>query len=93
MYKLRKYHGDKVQSLTYEKDRNAASVGIIGVGEYEFGSLANEKYTVTSGKIDLWNEKSQHWDAFIPFQTFIIPVSSNFKIKADEISTYLCVYS
>ena len=92
MYKLRKYHGDRVQSLTYEKDRKAASVGIMAVGNYEFGALANEHYTVTSGRIFLWNEKNEKWDPFVPFETFMIPVNTNFKLKIEEISTFLCVY-
>jgi len=51
MFKLRKYHGDRVESLTYEKDNQAASVGIMDVGEYEFGAVDKETTTVTSGKI------------------------------------------
>ncbi len=92
MYKLRKYHGNRVQSLTYEKDRMSASVGIMEDGLYEFGSLAKETYTVTSGKISLWNDKWERWDSYIPFSSFLVCENSNFKLKVEGISTYLCVY-
>jgi uncharacterized protein YaiE (UPF0345 family) len=92
MYKLRKYHGNRVQSLTYEKDRNSASVGIMEEGQYEFGSLARETYTVTSGKISLWNNKTERWNSYVPFSSFLVPENENYKLKVDEISTYLCVY-
>ena len=49
MYELKKYFGDRVQSLTYDNDQLAFSVGIISPGEYQFGAIKKEIYTVTSG--------------------------------------------
>ena len=42
MFQLRKYHGDRVQSLTYDDGKKAFSVGIISPGEYEFGAIKKE---------------------------------------------------
>ncbi len=92
MYKLRKYHADRVQSLTYEKDGKSASVGILEVGEYEFGAIVDERYTVTSGKINVWNENSNDWVGYKSGETFEISNHSTFKLKVDEISTYICFY-
>jgi len=92
MFKLRKYHGDRVQSLTYEKDNQAASVGIMDVGEYEFGAVDKETTTVTSGKIWVRVGDSDEWVPYEKGETFVVPAHRNFKMKVDEISTYLCFY-
>ena len=92
MYKLRKYHGDRVQSLTYEKEGKSASVGILEVGEYEFGAIGVEHYTVTSGKIYVWNDNSNDWVGYKTGESFEISDRTNFKLKVDEISTYICFY-
>mgnify|MGYP000448038552 CR=1 FL=1 len=92
MYTLRKYHDDKVQSLTYEKGGVSASVGIMDVGEYEFGAMEKETTTVTSGRILVMLSGDKEWKVYKPFKTFIIPGHTNFRLKVDEISTYLCYY-
>lgn len=92
MYKLRKYHDDKVQSLTYEKEGVAASVGIMDTGEYEFGAVQKETTTVTSGMIALKLSGAAEWKEYKPFESFVVPAHTDFRIKVDKISTYLCFY-
>ena len=92
MYELKKYHGDRVQSLTYDNDQVAFSVGIISPGEYQFGAMKKEIYTVTSGKIDAWTEESDQWNSFTAGETFTIPYRKNYKLKVTAISSYVCFY-
>ena len=92
MFQLRKYHGDRVQSLTYEDDHEAFSVGIITPGEYEFGAIKKEITTVTSGRMKVWIEGKDEWFAFHKDETFIVPEHKNFKFKVDEICSYICFY-
>lgn len=92
MFKLRKYHDDKVQSLTYEKEGVSASVGIMDEGEYEFGAVQKETTTVTSGQISLKLPGDNEWKEYKPFETFVVPEHTDFKLKVDGISTYLCFY-
>ncbi len=91
MYQLRKYHGDRVQSLTYDDGKLAFSVGIISPGEYEFGSMKKEIFTVTHGKIAAWYEGDQ-WITAHKGDGFEIPSHKNFKLKVEEVSAYICYY-
>lgn len=92
MYQLRKYHGNRVQSLTYNDDNQSFSVGIIAPGEYEFGAIKKEVTTVTLGKIDVWVEGKGDWKSCSKGETFEIPEHKNFKFKVDKISSYICIY-
>ena len=92
MYQLRKYHGDRVQSLTYADDKQEFSVGIIAPGEYEFGAIKKEITTVTSGEISVLIEGNDRWMTYNKFETFEIPSHANFKFKVSEVSTYICYY-
>jgi uncharacterized protein YaiE (UPF0345 family) len=92
MYKLRKYHGDRVQSLTFEKDGRAGSVGIMDAGEYEFGAVEKETFTVCDGEIMVKVGKETEWKHYNKGETFVIPEHTDFKLKTGDISTYYCVY-
>jgi hypothetical protein len=92
MYELKKYHGDKVMSLTYEDESNSFSVGIIAPGEYEFGAIRKEIFTVTHGRISAWHEDADGWSTFGKDEQFTIPGQRNFKLKVDGISAYICHY-
>jgi uncharacterized protein YaiE (UPF0345 family) len=92
MYKLRKYHGDRVQSLTYEKDGRAGSVGIMDAGEYEFGAVDRETITVCGGEIMVKTGDESEWRSYKKGETFVIPAHTNFKMKTTDISTYYCIY-
>ena len=92
MFHLRKYHGERVQSLTYDDGKRAFSVGIISPGEYEFGAIKREITTVTSGKISAWVEGNDQWQDYSAFQEFTIPEHKNFRYKVSETSSYICFY-
>lgn len=93
MYELRKYHGDKVMSLTYEGENQEFSVGIIACGEYQFGALKQEIFTVTHGMISVWIEgQEEEWIDFNLGDSFIVRDHKNFKLKVETISAYICFY-
>ena len=91
MIKLKKYHGERVQSLMYNGQKSL-SVGIMIPGEYEFGSMNKEITTVTSGKIEVWVEGSKEWHTYLQDEKFTIPEHKNFKFRTDEVSSFLCFY-
>ena len=92
MFELRKYHGDKVMSLTYDDAEQSFSVGIIAPGEYQFGALKKEVFTVTSGKIGFWVEDAEGWTTCNVGENFIVPEQKNFKLTVIETSSYICFY-
>jgi uncharacterized protein YaiE (UPF0345 family) len=92
MYKLKKYHGDLVQSLEFEIKGKQASIGIVGVGEFDFGTINAETIKVTNGCISVWHEENNRWIEVNANEEFRIPAQANYKLKAKEISTYICFY-
>jgi len=92
MYQLRKYYGDKVQSLTYDNGELAFSVGIISPGEYEFGSIKKEVFKVIHGNISFWFDGEDDWKAAAEEEKFEVPGHKNFKLKTNEVSAYICYY-
>ena len=92
MFKLRKYHGNRVQSLTYEQNGEAASVGIMSPGEYNFGAVDKETTTVCSGEIAVKVGKENEWKTYKKGETFVVPSQTNFKMKVTGMSTYFCKY-
>ncbi len=92
MFQLRKYHGERVQSLTFDDGKKAFSVGIISPGEYEFGAIKKEITTVTSGKISVSVEGDEQWKDYSAFREFTIPRHRNFRYKVSETSSYICFY-
>ena len=92
MYELKKYHGDKVMSLTYEDEKQSFSVGILSPGEYQFGAIRKEIFTVTSGVIIANVGKSEIWATHEKNDEFTVPAQKNFKLRVDEVSTYICYY-
>ncbi len=92
MFKLRKYHGNRVQSLTYEENGEAASVGIMSPGEYEFGAIEKETTTVCSGEIAVKVEDETGWQTYKQGETFVVPPHASFRMKVSGVSTYFCKY-
>ena len=92
MYELKKYHGDRVMSLTYEDESKSFSVGILSPGEYQFGAMKKEIFTVTSGTIRVNVEGAETWTSHSKNETFSVPVQKNFKLSVDDVSTYICFY-
>lgn len=79
-------------SLTYEDESNSFSVGIIAPGEYQFGAIKREIFTVTHGQISSSVEDEKEWTAHGVNDQFIIPDHKNFKLKVKSISSYICHY-
>ncbi|MFC2169385.1 pyrimidine/purine nucleoside phosphorylase [Acidobacteriota bacterium] len=92
MYKVNEYYDGKIKSLSFEMPDGPASVGVIAIGEYEFGTSTKEFLTVTSGKLIIKEEESPEWIEYGPNETFVIDANKKFYIKAEEITSYLCLY-
>ncbi len=92
MYKIREYHDSKVMSLTNDDEDVAFSIGIVSQGEFEFGAITKERYIVTSGEIEFWEEDEHHWRLIREGKEFEVVDHKNFKMKTDKVSSYICFY-
>jgi hypothetical protein len=86
------YFDGKVQSVGFQRKGRRATVGVIDVGEFHFGTDAPERMTVVSGEI---LARLPGEPAFRPFPagtTFEVPGKSGFDVRAVEPAAYLCEF-
>jgi uncharacterized protein YaiE (UPF0345 family) len=92
MFKTNEYFGGNVKSIAFKTVQCPATVGVIAPGEYEFGTSTVEIMTVITGKLSAMLPDSTKWADFCPGKSFTVPANKKFKVKADEDTSYLCLY-
>ena len=86
------YFDGKVQSVGFQRNGRRATVGVVDVGEFHFGTDAPERMTVISGELQA---RLPGETAFRPFPagtTFEVPGKSGFDVRAVEPAAYLCEF-
>jgi len=89
---VNEYFDGKVKSIGFETSEGKATVGVMAAGEYEFGTSTVELMTVTNGKLSVLLPDSDDWMDFATNETFRVESGVKFKVKADEPTSYLCLY-
>ena len=92
MFKTNEYFEGKVKSISFTTAGGPATAGVMAPGEYEFGTSAVEHMTVVSGKLTVLLPGDIEWKDFAPFDTFVVPKDSRFKLIVKEDTAYLCLY-
>ena len=92
MFKTNKYFEGKVKSIAFETKECPATIGVMAIGEYEFGTSSKEFMTVTSGKLIVKLPESKDWKEFKTNETFIAEANKKFQLKVKEDSSYICLY-
>jgi uncharacterized protein YaiE (UPF0345 family) len=86
------YFDGKVQSVGFQRNGRRATVGVIDVGEFHFGTDAPERMTVVSGELQV---RLPGETAFRPFPSgtaFEVPGKSGFDVRAVDPAAYLCEF-
>jgi purine/pyrimidine-nucleoside phosphorylase len=86
------YFDAKVQSVGFERNGLKASVGVIDVGEFRFGTGAAERMTVISGELYAKLPGESDFRPFPAGTSFEVPAKSGFDVKASAPAAYLCEY-
>lgn len=92
MFKTNEYFDGKVKSISFTKDNGPATIGVMAVGEYEFGTSSKEFMTITSGKMLVKLPNCHCWEEFKENETFIVEANEKFQVKVSEETAYLCLY-
>ena len=92
MFKTNEYFDGKVKSIAFTTKECPATIGVMAVGEYEFGTSTVEYMTVTSGKLTVKLPGSSEWKDYKPFETFIVEKDKKFQLIVKEETSYLCLY-
>lgn len=92
MLKHNGYFEGKVQSVGFERNGRRATVGVVDVGEFHFGTDAPERMTVVSGELWAKLPGDSAWRPFAAGTTFEVPGKSGFDVKASAPAAYLCEF-
>ncbi len=86
------YFEGKVQSVGFQRNGRRATVGVIDVGEFHFGTDAPERMTVVSGELLARLPGETTFRPFPAGTTFEVPGKSGFDVRAVEPAAYLCEF-
>ena len=92
MPSVNSYFDNKVTSIAFQTATKPATVGVMEIGEYEFGTSEFETMTVVSGALTVKLPDNDDWQTFKACQTFTIEANQKFGVKVDVETAYLCTY-
>ena len=92
MFKVNEYFDGKVASIGFQTATLPATVGVMAIGEYEFGTSQKEVMTVVSGALTAKLPGSDDWNTYNPGENFTVDANQSFQVKVDVETAYLCTY-
>lgn len=92
MFKVNEYFDGKVTSIGFQTATLPATVGVMAIGEYEFGTSQKETMTVVSGALTVKLPGSDSWNTYSAGEYFVVDANETFYLKVDVETAYLCTY-
>ncbi|MFT7491828.1 MAG: hypothetical protein ACI80S_001426 [Pseudohongiellaceae bacterium] len=86
------YFDGKVVSVAFQTATLPATVGVMAIGEYEFGTSHYETMSVTNGALTVLLPDSHEWHTFNTGEHFEVEANQKFQVKVEVETAYLCVY-
>ena len=78
------YFDDTVKSIALENAEGTSTVGVMSIGDYEFGTSQREYMTVVSGSLTILLPGETEWKTFAKGETFIVEANQKFCVKVTE---------
>ncbi|WP_018276237.1 pyrimidine/purine nucleoside phosphorylase [Teredinibacter turnerae] len=92
MLTVNEYFEGKVKSIGFSPAGLPATIGVMAIGEYTFGTDCREIMTVVSGELTVKLPEQTDWHTYISGQTFEIDANQSFDLKVAVETAYLCQY-
>ena len=92
MFNINQYFDGKVASIAFQTATLPATVGVMAVGEFEFGTTQKETMTVVSGALTVKLPGASDWATYTAGDHFIVDANKTFELKVAAQTAYLCTY-
>ena len=92
MPSVNNYFDNKVTSIAFQTATKPATVGVMEIGEYEFGTDAHELMEILSGELEVLLPGSTDWQPVSGGFSFEVPANSKFQVKIHAMINYCCSY-
>lgn len=86
------YFDDNVKSIALENQEGVSTVGVMMIGNYEFGTSKREYMTVVSGELIVKLPDENDWKTFSQGEAFIVEANETFSLQVKQTTAYLCRY-
>lgn len=91
-FSTNEYFDGNVASIAFQTERLPATVGVMEIGDYTFGTAAKEYMTVVSGSLTIKLAETSDWITYSANETFTVEANSSFDVKVTVQTAYLCLY-
>lgn len=92
MISANEYFDGNVKSLGYTSAKGKSTIGVMEIGEYEFGTSTHETMIVVEGEMTVKLPNSDVWKTFKAGEAYEIDANEKFQVKVSEQTAYLCQY-
>lgn len=92
MFDVNEYFDGKVKSIAFTDNGDAATIGVMADGDYEFGTSSIEHMTLISGKMAVILPGENDWREIAHNETFIVDANVTFQVRVSGDTSYLCRY-
>ncbi|MFT5258806.1 MAG: hypothetical protein ACI9J2_000449 [Saprospiraceae bacterium] len=92
MFNVNEYFDKKVASIAFQTATFSATVGVMAIGEYEFGTSQKETMSVVSGLLTIKLPGSDTWQDYKVGESFIVEANEKFNVKVAVETAYFCTY-
>ena len=92
MLETNEYFDGNVKSIGFKTATLPATVGVMEMGEYEFGTSQKETMTVVSGTLTVMLPGATEWKTYKQNEHFIVDANEKFQLKVEVATAYLCTY-
>lgn len=92
MLNVNNYFDGKVASIGLQTSTLPATVGVMDIGEYEFGTQQYEVMTVISGELCVKLPGRELWQDFKAGDSFEVAANTRFNVKVGVQTAYFCTY-
>ena len=91
-FESNEYFDGNVKSIAFQSATLPATVGVMEVGNYTFGTDAKEYMSVASGSLTVKRPGDSDWHTFNAGETFIVEANVSFDVKVTVQTAYVCLY-
>lgn len=91
-FSTNEYFDGKVISVAFQSATLPATVGVMAIGEYEFGTGQHETMSIISGALTVLLPNSSEWQTYNAGECFEVSANQKFQVKVEVETAYLCLY-
>src|SRR5699024_12487967 len=92
MPSVNNYFDNKVTSIAFQTATLPASVGVMEIGEYEFGTSDCETMSVVSGALTVKLPESDEWQICSAGVPFAVEADQKYQVEVHVDYGYSCTY-